>query len=778
MHCASCKTLIEQKVGEVQGIEYVNVNFAVEKMTVEFDETKVSLEDIAKAVKKAGSYQLIKDQGDYVLASPTEKNSVEANSNEHHARNLKQQELNLLKRKVILVGLGAIPFAVLMGYMFIHQINPAIKLPGFGEITIEQLGYSINLLHLLQFIVATPILFWGGSQFFISAWNALKAQTANMDTLVTVGTFTAWVFSTIVTFFPDVFASFGADEVDVFFEASVFIVFFILLGRWLEARAKAQTGAAIQKLLHLQAKEAVVIRNGGEEKIPTDQVVVGDQIVIRTGEKVPVDGQIIEGNASIDESMLTGEPIPVDKEVGDLVVGASINQAGYIVIEAQKVGQDTVFAQIIKIVEQAQGTQAEVQKLADRISSVFVPTVIIIALIAFVFWVFIASSLGIISDEINQVQLGVYIATTVLIIACPCALGLATPTAVMVGTGKAAQQGILVKDVQALELMHQVNVIAFDKTGTLTYGKPHVQEFCCVNNENKEEVLAHVAAIEHLSEHPISDAIVEYVSGQELFFKDIEVNGFNTFGGRGVRGEINGKKYLVGNQRLLDDSSISIPDEIVKEKVGFENQGYTVVYIARENKVVGILGISDEIKPDTEGSIERLHQMGMKVVMLTGDHQKAAKKVANELGIDQVIAEVLPQDKAEVIKRIKEEHGEQSVVAMVGDGINDAPALAQADVGIAMGTGTDIAIETGDIILVKGSLEKVLEAIEVSQQTLSIIKQNLFWAFGYNIIGIPIAAGVLYPFFGILLSPIIASAAMAFSSVSVVLNSLRLRSVS
>ena len=778
MHCAACKNLLEKMVSRVDGVSFVNVNYATEKMTVEYDEVTTSIDKIQGAVKSAGSYRLLVSDEEYVLASPTEASKIDSNQNtDKQAKDIKLLELKRLQHKVFLVGLGVIPFVLMMVIMILHSFYPAIMMPEFGTISFSQTGYSINLFFLIQFVIATPLLFWGGSQFFVSAYSAFKSKTANMDTLVAIGTFTAWMFSTVVTFFPFIFESYGGKEVDVFFEAEVFIVFFILLGRLLEASAKTQTGSAIEKLLHMQAKEARVLRDGVEVVILIDQVIVGDEIVIRPGDKIPVDGVITKGTTSIDESMLSGEPIPVEKTVGDVVVAASINKSGYIVFTAQKVGKDTMFAQIIKMVEEAQGSQAKVQKLADKISSVFVPIVVVIAVLSVVFWLVIAPGLGFVPVDINPIQLAVYIATTVLIIACPCALGLATPTAIMVGTGKAAQKGILVKDAQALESLHNVDAIVFDKTGTLTYGKPTVGEFITFMDLEVEDLLRGIAAVENLSSHPLSDAVVSYATEKGIGITDIVVTDFNNHEGKGVSGIVEGKKFVIGKQSLIEDQVGIISSVVLAQINNLREQGNTLVIVAIEKQVVGVFGISDEIKPESKDMVSQLHGMGIAVIMLTGDHKNAAEIIAEKLGIDRVISDVLPQDKANAIRRLTSEIGKDAVIAMVGDGINDAPALAQADIGIAMGTGTDIAIETGDIVLVKGTLEKVVEAIEISRQTFTVIKQNLFWAFGYNVIGIPVAAGVLYPFFGLLLSPIIASGAMAFSSVSVVLNSLRLKSI-
>ncbi|MCA9392065.1 cadmium-translocating P-type ATPase [candidate division WWE3 bacterium] len=781
MHCASCKALIEKMVSGVDGVSSVNVNFATEKMIVEFDEKVTSTEMIAAAVESAGSYRLVQQSDGMVMEPATSmasSNKMEASHegvHHDHASMLRQNELDGLTKKVMLVGVGLLPFVALMIFMFVRFFNPSFMMLNLGVVNLEQFNYEIDVLNLIQFVLATPILFIGGSQFFTSAWSALKSKTANMDTLIAVGTFTAWIYSTVVTFLPKLLGNFGGGTLNVFFEASVFITFFILLGRLLEAKAKAQAGQAIQKLLHMQSKDAVVIRNGNEIRLPIGEVKVGDHIVVRPGEKIAVDGVIIEGTSSVDESMMTGEPLPVSKQAGDRVLGASINRSGYIIFVAEKVGADTLFAQIIKVVEEAQGTQAPIQKMADQISAVFVPVVIVVAGLSFLFWVTIAPSLGLVSTDVNVLQLGIYIATTVLIIACPCALGLATPTAVMVGTGKAARSGILVKDAQALEIMHKVNTIVFDKTGTLTFGKPTVNEFHQLNESSEEEILPIIAGIENMSSHPLSDAVVEYVERKGLKrLPGNQIENFSNVEGKGVSALVGGNTYSIGNAVLMKEKQIELSNDLQRRIDELSSKGGTVVLVGKDTQAIGIFVIADELKPDAHDVISKLNNLGAKVVMLTGDSNKTAENIAQQLGINRVISGVLPTGKSDAIKALKSELGENAVIAMVGDGINDAPALAQSDIGIAMGTGTDVAIETGDIVLLNGSLEKLVESIKISQQTLSVIKQNLFWAFGYNIIGIPVAAGLLYPFLGILLSPIIASAAMAFSSVSVVLNSLRL----
>ena len=757
MHCASCKALIEDVVSELDGVEKVMVNFATEKMTVEYDVTKTTVDDLKKAVASAGTYQLVHaPSGSTVLASPPEAEKID--------EELRDKLYQNLKRRVTLMGLGAIPFLIYMLWMaFGNNFGlPDLKML-FGDIVFESFNSRISVLYLLQFLLATPILFIGGKEVFVSAWTALKIKASNMDTLIALGTGTAWAYSTIVTFFPKTFSSAPEAGSEVYFEAAVFIIFFILLGRLLEMRAKGQAAEAIKALLHLQAKEATVIRHDKEIRIPIESVMVGDIVIVKPGEKLPVDGTIVEGTTEIDESMVTGESIPTYKQKGDVVIGSTINKSGFIKYKATKVGADTLLSQIIRMVEEAQATEAPIQRLADRVSSVFVPAVIIIALISFVFWV-----------NISSLPFATYIAITVLIIACPCALGLATPTAVLVGTGKAARHGILVKDAEALEVAHKINVMVFDKTGTLTKGKPEVVAY----ESSDKSISSILYSIEKRSHHPLAEAVVSFFEKNKKKFavRKLDVLSFKDHPGLGIEAKINNKKILVGIERFLKTNDVNISESFDKKINSLRKSGKTVSLVAVENGVVAVVGIADTIKDDAKDTVRKLHDMGIKTAMITGDNKITAHAVAKEIGIDEVLAEVLPEDKSKKVKELQGlDKSDRNIVAMVGDGINDAPALAQADVGIAMGTGTDVAIATGDIVLVKGTLEKVVQTIELSRQTLAIIKQNLFWAFGYNVIGIPVAAGILYPVFGILLSPIIASMAMALSSVSVVGNSLRLK---
>lgn len=774
MHCAACKSLIEKMVGKIPGVSEVVVNYAAEQMKVVYDETKVNTQDLITAVSSAGSYQLIIDEsGQPILADPHQaKKIVSENSGHHnHASVLRQQEYLRLQSKVRWVMIGSLPFFALMIFMVASMFGfVTAPMTPLGYLQIERLNYQIDLFYLLQFFIATPIVFVGGKQFFQSAWTALRVRSANMDTLIALGTFVAWLYSTVVTFFPNLFSQL---TVEVFFEAAVFITFFILLGRLLEAKAKGQASDAIKALLQLGAKEATVVREDKEIKIPIDQVVKDDVIVVRPGEKIPVDGVIIQGTSTIDESMVTGESMPVEKKIGDAVIGATVNKLGSFRMQAQKVGSDTLLAQIIKMVREAQGSVPPIQKLVDKIAGVFVPIVVMTSILAFIFWLWFAQNFGLVPIGINVLQLAVYIALTILIIACPCALGLATPTAVMVGSGKAARNGILIKDATALEWANKIKKIVFDKTGTLTKGEPAVTDWEVETGEDKDEILRLAYAVEHLSEHPLSAAITNYAKENNLT-NDLKVENFQSLTGLGVSGVVRSKKILLGNEKLFKEQNINF-ENFVELDTKWKSNGQTLVYMGIDNRIVALFALADVIKDEAKESLAKLHDMGITTVMLTGDNAVTARAIANQLEIDEVIADVMPQDKANIIKKLQQET--KGKVAMVGDGINDAPALAQADIGIAMGTGTDVAIETGSIVLVKGSLDKVVETIELSRLTFGIIKQNLFWAFGYNVVAIPVAAGILYSAFGLLLSPIIAAAAMAFSSISVVLNSIRLKTL-
>ncbi|MCB7128774.1 MAG: copper-translocating P-type ATPase, partial [Candidatus Brocadiales bacterium] len=638
------------------------------------------------------------------------------------------------------------------------------------------------------FALALPVQFWVGLQFYRSTWYALKNLRPNMDTLIVIGTLSAFIYSFVVILMTalhiDMFVKLGAAH--VYFDTAAIIITLIILGKYLEAKAKGKASEAIKKLAKLSAKKALVVRDGKEVEIPVNEVAVGDVIVVKPGWKVPVDGIIIEGSSTIDESMVTGESMPVDKKSGDEVIGATVNKTGAFKFRAVKVGKDTFLAQVIKLVEEAQGSKAPIQRLADRVSQYFVPAVILIAVVTFLVWLFFGPEPAFTFALVNFVA--------VLIIACPCALGLATPTAIMIGTGKGAEKGILIRNAQALELLHKIKVLVLDKTGTLTKGEPAVTDIKEFSGAGKQEIIRIAASLEKYSEHPIAEAILRFAASsgknssrpldeasKEEFQKEkltlLEVENFSAVPGYGLTGEISlGEgmhKALLGNRKLMTSGNISLSKGELQTISALEGQGKTVMVLALGGKPLGVIAVADVLKEDSHKAIESITNMGITPIMITGDNQKTAEAIGEEVGIERVIAGVLPEQKAEEIKKLQAKGS--VLVGMVGDGINDAPALAQADVGIAMGTGTDVAKEAGEIILVSGNLSILVDAIRLSKSTLRIIKQNLFWAFFYNSALIPIAGGVLYPFFGILLNPIFAAAAMSFSSITVVLNSLRLK---
>ncbi len=632
-------------------------------------------------------------------------------------------------------------------------------IPGFSSL-------SIKIRYIIIFILACPVQIWVGSQFYSGLVSVFRYKTADMNTLVAVGTLSAFIYSAAVTFFLDYFISIGI-EPHIYFDTAAIIIVLILLGRFFEARSKGSASSAIRKLLKLRALKATIIKNGREEEVDVDDLVIGDIVLVKPGEKIPVDGMITEGSSAVDESMVTGESIPVDKEPGNEVIGSTINLTGFLKFRATRVGKDTFLSQMIKLVEEAQASKAPIQRLADRVASYFVPVVILIAVTTFIVWFIWGPKPSITFALVNFVS--------VLIIACPCALGLATPTAIVVGTGKGAENGILIKDASSLEIAHKLNTIIFDKTGTLTRGEPEVKEII-VDKKNfagtDKELLRIAASSELYSEHPLGKAMVKEARGIGLRLN--EPQEFKSIAGKGIRAKVNGKEIIKGNMKLMIENKIPLAN---LEETGrnISKRGLTPVFISIDNKPAGIIAIADSLKNNAPEVISGLKKLGLEVVMITGDNRNTAQAIGEKAGIEKVISEVLPEQKAEEIKKFQKEG---KIVAMVGDGINDAPALAQSDIGIAIGTGTDIALESSKITLVKGNLKGVLMAIVLSRNTVRVIRQNLFWAFFYNLILIPVAAGVLYPFFGILISPVYAAAAMAFSSISVVSNSLRLRRLS
>jgi len=727
MKCASCVTAIENALLQKNGITKASVNLATEKVRVEYIPSEISLGEISKTIEGTG-YKVIQVPQEEKLEDVEEI--------------LREKENKKLRTK-FLVGLilGLIIFFGSMPHWF-----PWI--PTF-----------FNNFFVL-WAVATPVQFWIGGQFYKGAWGAFRHRNANMDTLIAVGTSAAYLYSVAATLFPSFFES-GGIKPEVYFDTSAMIIVLILLGRLLEAKAKGQTSDAIKKLVGLQPKTARVRREGKEIDIPVEDVLVGDEILVRPGEKIPVDGVVLEGRSAVDESMITGESLPVKKEHGDEVIGATFNKTGSFTFTATKVGKDTALAQIIKLVQNAQGSKAPIQRLADVLAGYFVPIVISIAIATFVIWFNFGPDPALTFAFLNFVA--------VMIIACPCALGLATPTAVMVGTGKGAENGILIKGGESLETAHKLDTIVFDKTGTLTKGEPEVTDIVTAGSFSEEDILKYAASAEKASEHPLGEAIIKRALEQGIELKSPK--DFNAIEGHGLEAIVDGKAVFIGNKKLMDNRQIRV-DELEEKAETFAAEGKTPIYVSLDRKSAGLVAVADTLKENSIPAVKKLESLGLNVIMLTGDNRKTAQAIALKAGIKNVIPEVLPEDKVLEIKKLQ---SEGKKVAMVGDGINDAPALAQADIGIAIGSGTDVAIEASDITLIKGDLNGVVAAIELSKRTIRVIKQNLFWAFFYNTAGIPIAAGVLFPFFGIFLNPIFASAAMAFSSVTVVSNSLRLK---
>ncbi len=726
MHCASCVRVTERALKKTPGVKNAVVNLATTKATVTYDEKDCTPEKLADSIAKTG-YTLDLEE-----------------KNEELREEEKKKVLASLKVKVIASLTSG---ALLLWGSFPGLMNTA---PALLQNPFTQL------------LLAIPIQFWAGHEFYKATIPALKHRTANMDTLVALGTTVAFAYSAFVTFFPEVVMNVGLDHM-AYFDVSVIVIGLILLGRYFEAQAKSGTSQAIKKLIGLQAKTARVIRDGKEFDVPFDQVLIGDMLRVRPGEKIPVDGTVIDGESSIDQSVVTGESIPVDVAKGDTVIGATINKTGSFTYKAIKVGSDTMLAQIIKLVEEAQGSKAPIQKLADVVSSYFVPIVIMLAFLTFGVWYIFGPNPAFLFALLNTVA--------VLIIACPCAMGLATPTAIMVGTGKGAEHGILFKEASSLEIANKINAIIFDKTGTLTKGKPEVTDVIPVSKTKKEEIIQLAASIEKGSEHSLAEAIVKCAEIQKV--KVASVTKFNAIAGHGVEGIVGKRKVFFGNRRLMDREKI-VYKNVSKQIEDLENEGKTVMILATEGKLLGLVAVADTIKETAVEGVAQLTKRGIEVIMITGDNERAAKAIASQLGIKKVLAEVLPDQKEAEVRKLQAE-GKQ--VAMVGDGINDAPAIAAADIGIAMGTGTDIAIEAADITLINKDLRSVASAFDLSKKTMRTIKLNLFWAFGYNIVLIPVAMGILFPFGGPLLNPIFASVAMASSSISVVANSLLLKQV-
>ena len=729
MHCATCAINIEEILKEIPGIKVANVSYASEKATVRYDPDKAGPDAMKAAIEDLG----------YRYLGEIKEEEAEAE---------RKKELKTLRW---LLAMSAVLGSTTMALMWIFD----------GTDFLSMVGMTMEQSLVVLFLLATPVQFIAGYRFYSGAYRSLKNRKLNMDILIVVGTSVAWLYSTAVMISPHTFMDplNPSSMVDVYFDTSALIITFILAGKYLEALSKTRASGAIRKLIGLRPKKATVIRDGAEAEIDAEGVAVGDIVVVRPGEKIPVDGLILEGKAAIDESMITGESMPSEKGVGDQVIGATINRTGYFKFRATKIGKDTVIAQIIRLVEEAQGSKAPIQRMVDRVAAVFVPAVILIATATLLFWYLTTS---------NFIDSLIYF-VAVLVIACPCAMGLATPTAIIVGTGRGAELGILIKTAEVLENAGRIQVVVFDKTGTLTIGRPEVSKIVSLNPKFKErDVLRIAAAIEKGSEHPIGEAIVQRATDEKIEIpasKD-----FEALSGKGVKAVVDGSPVIMGNRAMLSET-MRIASRAEEEMNALESLGNTVVGVGVSGELVGIIAVADRIKPNAKDAVEELKSMGIRPIMLTGDNPVTANAIAELCGIEEVISQVLPDQKA---AKIKELQGEGKVVAMVGDGINDAPALAQADIGIAIGSGTDIALETGDIILIRDDLRDVVAAIRLSKRTIQKIRQNLFWAFGYNTGGIPIAAGILSPF-GIILNPIIAAAAMALSSVSVVTNAALLK---
>lgn len=730
MTCAACARAVEKAALKVDGVSEANVNFATENLKINFDPDKVKISDVKKSIEKSG----------YKAFEESEKGANDAKR--------KEKEIQGLKNRFIFSAIFSVPLLIVaMGPMITDKMG--IVLPNM----INPMDHA-RIYALIQLLLVVPVMIIG-RKYFTVGFKSLFRKSPNMDSLIAIGTSAAFIYSfvsVIKTFLDGI-------QYHMYFESAGVILTLITLGKYFESLAKGKTSEAIRKLMELAPKTAKVFKNGKEVEISIDEVKVGDIVIVRPGEKIPVDGEVTEGVTSVDESMLTGESIPVEKTVGSKVIGASINKNGFIKYKATKVGKDTVLAQIIKLVEQAQESKAPIEKLADVIAGYFVPVVIGLAFISSLAWFLYGESF----------VFSVTIFISVLVIACPCALGLATPTAIMVGTGKGAEYGVLIKSGVALESAHKIDTVVLDKTGTITEGKPRVTDIFTADGIEKDYLLSLAASCEIGSEHPLGDAIVKEAENKNYEIQNVD--SFKAISGHGIEALIQGKKVLLGNKKLMTENNVALNDmeDKANELASF---GKTPMYVALDNKLIGIIAVADIVKENSKKAIDKLHALGIEVAMITGDNKKTAYAIAKQVGVDRTLAEVLPRDKANEVKKLQNENKK---VAMVGDGINDAPALAQADIGMAIGSGTDVAIESADIVLMKSDLVDVVTAIDLSKKTIRNIKENLFWAFGYNTLGIPVAMGVLFIFGGPLLNPMIAALAMSFSSVSVLLNALRLK---
>ncbi len=730
MTCAACAKAVERVSRKLEGVYEANVNIATEKLSIAFDASKVNVQDIKKAIEKAG-YKALEGE----ISVDTDKGK-------------KEKEIKSLWNRFVISAVFVVPLLIIamvpmisekLGYMLPQAIDPMNHPQVFS---------------IIQLLLVLPIMIVG-RKYFTVGFKSLFRRSPNMDSLIAIGSSAAFIYSVFAVY--EIFI--GNTNYHLYFESAGTILTLITLGKYFESVAKGKTSEAIKKLMGLAPKTATIIKENKEIEIPIDEVEVGDIIVVKPGEKIPVDGEVTEGITSVDESMLTGESIPVEKNPSDKVIGASINKNGSIRYKATRVGKDTALAQIIKLVEEAQGSKAPIAKLADVISGYFVPVVMALAIIGALAWY--------IHGETGVFSLTIFI--SVLVIACPCALGLATPTAIMVGTGKGAEYGVLIKSGTALETAHRIQTIVFDKTGTITEGDPKVTDIVTISDIDENYLLQLAASGEKSSEHPLGEAIVKEAENRKIELKKLE--SFKAIPGHGVEVNIENSKILLGNKKLMVESNISL-ENLEEKSQALANEGKTPMYVAFENKAIGVIAVADTVKEHSKKAIDKLHSMGIEVAMITGDNKKTADAIAKQVGIDRILAEVLPQDKAKEVKKLQSENKK---VAMVGDGINDAPALAQADIGIAIGSGTDVAMESADIVLMKSDLMDVVTAIDLSKKTIKNIKENLFWAFGYNTLGIPVAMGVLHIFGGPLLNPMIAALAMSFSSVSVLSNALRLK---
>lgn len=766
MHCASCSAIIERTFKKTPGVESAEVNYGTEKAKVSFDESRISPDALSKKIEPLG----------YTLVVPTpattsslghgeahrgqtakEMGMAESEHAEHvgltQSKEEKLAEVADMRKKV----LTAIPLTLFSIFLMAWDILAQFELVSKMSTTVYEFVH-----HLLP-IFATYMLFVIGKPYLWGVYRFLRYGKANMDTLIGIGTSTAFLYSFAVTAFEDALRPFLNVEY-TYYDVTIVVIAFITLGKYLEARAKIKTGDAIEKLLNLQAKTAIVIRDGIEQELAITEVVHGDHLVVKPGARIPVDGIVLDGSSFVDESMVTGEPMPVEKSAGETVVAGTINTTGSFTFKATKVGSETLLAHIITMVEEAQGSRAPIQALADKISAVFVPIVIAIAFLTLGVWLTVGTGVFGFAQALSY---GLVSFVGILVIACPCALGLATPTAIIVGVGKGAREGILIKDAATLEKLHTVNTVLVDKTGTITKGKPELIAVRNTSSLSDKKVIEILASLESKSEHPIAHALLSYARANNISL--VPVSGFEIIKGKGLKATVENVEYFAGNTKLLFDLRLPFDLTTIETET---LQGKTPVILATKKEVIAIAMVADAVKPEAIEAVRALHKLGIHVIMLTGDHKNTALAIAKEVGIDEVVADVLPEDK---LKKIKELQSKGKMVAMAGDGINDAPALAQADVGIAMGTGTDVAIETAGITLLHGDISKLVKAIRLSRFTMRGIKQNLFWAFVYNIVGIPLAGGAFYPLFGWLLSPVFAGLAMALSSVSVVGNSLRLR---